>query len=268
MKKSLSILVLVAAVTWAAGCSTGADVRSDKGPSTTQAGAGDTSKDADATTTSAAAAGPKDSPALFLQGAVTVPAGEAGKLAVVSTGAPIGDSGSSVSVLVRNNTDKALTSIAMTGTARAADGSLAGSGSSRSFKPVVLNPGEWGFGYVYFSSTVPPDATVEITVSGDNVSSSFFGDAVQLTVNELNLVPGEYGSSSYVGIVTNPDPKKTVGSASVDIGCFDAASNLVDVFTGYIDGEAVAGGTASFSIGVYEAPECAAVAVGASGYGT
>ena len=44
-------------------------------------------------------------------------------------------------------------------------------------------------------------------------------------------------------------------------------TKLLEVFSGYTDGEVVAGGTASFSVDVYDAPDCAAVAVGASGYG-
>jgi hypothetical protein len=268
MKKHLLAMFVIAAAALA-GCSSGSDVRSDAGPSTTAAEGTETTAadDAKETTTTAAVAGPKDSPYLFIQGSVAVPPGDPGKLSVVFTGVPSGDSGSTVPVIVRNNTDKAVENIEVNGTARAADGSLAGSGSSQEFEPAILQPGEWGFGYVYFDSTVPADATIETTARGDNPSSGDPFQTIQLKVNELNLNPGEYGSASYIGIVANTDSDETATDpVGVTIGCFDAESKLLDVFTGYTDGEVVAGGTASFSVEVYDAPACASVAVGSSAF--
>jgi hypothetical protein len=268
VKKPLFVPVVAAVVALGVSCSSGSDVQSGSGPSTT-AKDGESSGASEETTTTeaAAAAEPSTSAALLVQGTVTVPDGEPGKLSVVFTGAPSGDMGSTVPVIVRNNTDKPVGQIEINGTARAADGSLAGSGSSQGFQPGVLKPGEWGFGYVYFSSVIPADSTLEITARGDNVSSASdpFSE-LQLTVNEMNLNPGEYGSATYVGIVSNPDKTDSVSSAEIYIGCFDAASALLEVFSGYTDGEAVPGGTASFAVDTYEAPACAATATGASGY--
>jgi len=272
LRKSLLLVVLVAMIT-SAGCSTESDVRSDSGPATTATettdaespdAAGD--QESEETTTTAPPAGPTDSPYLFIQGSVEVPAGEAGELGVVFIGTPEGDMGSTVPVIVRNNTDKAIDSLEVNGTARAADGSLAGSGSSQGFEPAALQPGEWGFGYVYFETTLPADAAIEATARADNVDENDSYGKIQVKVNELNYQPGEYGSASYIGILNNDSDDTATDPVSVYIGCFDGESNLLDVFSGYTDGEVVAGGTASFSVEVYEAPECAAVVVGASGW--
>ena len=254
-----------------AGCSSASDVRSGSGPSTTAAETTTTVRPSDeaaeTTTTAASAAGPSDPKSLLIQGSVSIPAGEAGQLSVVFVGQPYGEFGSSVPVIVRNNTAEAVTNLEITGTARAADGALAGSGSSQGFEPAVLEPGEWGFGYIYFDTTLPAGAKVEATARGDHESDSeLFGDVI-LVPQEVNAVAGEFGSRSYVGIVASPgDVEATTGSVSVEIACFDEASNLIEVFSGYADGEVVPGGTASFSVEAYEAPECAATAVGASGY--
>jgi hypothetical protein len=266
---SVVTLALAAAIV-IGGCSGGSDVQSGSGPSTTQpAGGSDSSKasGSEPTTPVPAEAAPSTSPFLFTQGAVNVPAGDAGKLSVVGISVPAVDSigATTVPVLVRNNTNTALDGIEVSGTARGPDGSLVGSGSSQNFEPNVLKPGQWGFGYIYFDTSIPPGSKVEATASGDEPGSDLF-DRIQLTINELNLVPGEFESSSYVGILSNTNGKKAVSGPSVTIGCFDAASNLLDVFTGYADGEAVPGGTASFSVDLYEAPACAAVVAAASGY--
>ena len=252
------------------GCSGASDVQSGSGPSTTSAGGGassGTGGDGESTTTAPAEVAPSTSPYLFTQGTVTVPAGEAGKLSVVAISAPTEDStGSSatVPVLVRNNTDTPLDSIEVNGTARGPDGALAGSGTSQNFEPNVLEPGQWGFAYIYFDTALPAGAKVEATASGNEPDTDLF-DRVQLTINEVNLVPGDF-SSNFVGILANTDGKKAVSSPGVAIGCFDPASNLIDVFTGYADGEAVPGGTASFSVSAYEAPTCAAIVAAASGF--
>lgn len=260
MRKSQLVVIVFAAAVLVAGCSGGSDVRSNSGPSTTKA---ESAKSEDDTTTTTSS-GPKNSPALYLQGTVTVPAGEAGKLSVVFTAVPDGVIGG-IPVIVRNNTQKAVKDVAVTGTARGADGSLVGSGNSQGFEPAVLEPGEWGFGYMAFNQTLPAGTTIETTATGNDVSETDIFDTVQLTVNELNLAPSDNGAR-YVGIVANPDSKRSVGNGSIYIGCFDAASNLIDTFDGITSGEVVAGGTASFDIEVDDGQTCAAVAVGASGY--
>lgn len=273
MRKLLLVAVLVTSAAWGAGCSTESDVRSDSGPSTTGAGVdasganvAEPDSNTETTAPSAVPVGPKDSPFLFVQGAVSVPPGDPGKLTVVFTGVPEGDMGSTVPVIIRNNTAVAVGSIEVNGTARLADGALAGSGSSQGFEPTVLEPGEWGFGYIYFDSQLPADASIEATARGDEHTEGAPFSKVRLKVNELNLQPGDYGTS-YIGIVSNSDSKETATDpVNVFVGCFDAESKLTKVFTGYADGEVVPGGTASFSVSVYDSPPCASVAVGASGH--
>lgn len=260
VRKLQLVVVAFAAAFLIAGCSGGSDVRSNSGPSTTRA---ESAKSDDLTTTTASS-GPKNSPALYLQGAVSVPAGEAGKLSVVFTAVPDGVIGG-IPVIVRNSTPKAVEDVSVTGTARGVDGSLVGSGSSQGFEPAVLEPGEWGFGYMAFDQTLPAGTTIETTATGNDVSDTHIFDTVQLTISELNLASSDSGAH-YVGIVANPHDKKSVSHGSVYIGCFDASSNMIDTFSGFTSGEVVAGGTASFDIAVDHGQTCAAIAVGASGY--
>lgn len=264
MKKSLLLTAAVAVAVLAVGCSS-EEVRSNSGPSTTATKAADDTA-ASTTTEAAAAAAPTTSPYLFVQGTVNVPPGDAGKLGVVFTGkAPEGMSlGSSIPVIVRNNTKDSMNGIEVTGTARGADGSLVGSGTSQGFQPAILAPGEWGISYVYFDTTIPADATIETTTTGEKTDGPGALDSVPLKVNELNFKADEYGGN-YIGIVAN-EAKKTISTASLYLGCFDAASNLLDVEMGSTDGDVPAGGTASFNISAPGGTPCAAVAVGASGY--
>lgn len=266
MKKALLFVVLTASLAAAVGCSS-KEVRSDSGPSTTASKASDAKEtDTQSTTTAAPSSSPKDSPYLYLQGTVTVPAGDAGKLSVVYIGKPAGSMGSTVPVLIRNNTAEALDGLEVNGTARAADGTLAGSGSSQGFEPAVLQPGEWAMGYVYFSSDLASDATVEATATGREGSGGGIFSTVHLKVNEFNVQPGKFNSTTFVGILANPGAEEASDPISVYVGCFDAQSNLLEVFSGHANGAAPAGGTASFSVDAYEAPACAAYAVAASGW--
>lgn len=264
MKKPWLVAFVAALAALAVGCSS-EKVRSDSGPSTTATKSTDAT-DGSSTTAAAAPSGPKTSPYLLVQGTVVVPPGEAGKLDVVFTGKPPADPmlGSSVPVVVANNTSDTLERIEITGTARAADGSLAGSGTSQGFQPARLAPGEWGISYVYFDTTIPADATIETTTTGEKAEGPGALDSVPLKVNELNFKADEYGGN-YIGIVAN-EAKKTISTASLYLGCFDAASNLLDVEMGSTDGDVPAGGTASFSMSAPGDTPCAAVAVGASGY--
>lgn len=264
------VLAGALAFTLVAGCSSASDVRSDSGPSTTDGSttsAAEAGEEGTTTTPAADAEGPSDSKALFIQGSVSIPEGQPGQLSVVFVGTPRGDYGSTVPVVVRNNTSDAVQDIEINGTARGADGSLAGSGSSQGFEPAILKSGEWGFGYIYFDTSLAADVTVEATARGDEATDDGFFDRVPVLPTEVNTVPGEFGGRSYVGIVSNPGDKTVTDSLNIYIGCFDADSNLIDVFSGYADGEVVSNGTASFSIDTgSDAPECAALVVGASGY--
>lgn len=213
-----------------------------------------------------AKAAPRDPVTVFLSAPLTIPAGDPGKLSVVLTGPPSGQIGSTVPVVVRNNTDKALERIEVTGTARSVDGSLAGSGSSQGLQPAIVQPGEWTIGYVYFSNTVPAGTTFDLTAAGTESGSDIF-DTVNLKVVEAKLNKSQYGGAEIDGIVSNGGDK-ALDHGSLLVMCF---ANGTPKFaeSGYTEGSAniPAGGTAPFGIRLPE-PDCPDFVIGASGYTT
>lgn len=274
-------LVMVAAVLTAGalvGCGESDDVRSDSGPTaqestsepdgSTSDGSEVGSEETTTTTTEPPEAVPATSPVVTVVGNVQIPEGEPGALSVVLVGTadanPDRPTGT-VPVVVRNRTANTIYSIEASATARAADGSLAGSGSSQGFAPSRVEPGEWAFGFVYFSSDLPPDATFEVTATGED-DDSFVG-SLDVKPVETNQVPGEYTPSQVVGIVSNEHGEQVDGPISVTVACFDDAGTTIrSVHGSYTDADSIAaGGTASFSVDVFDGT-CPNYAVGASGY--
>jgi hypothetical protein len=247
-----------------AACASSETVRSDDGPSALAATVPD---GATSTTESSGDATPKDPASIYLSAPIAIPAGEPGKLSVVLTGPPTGSFGSSVPVIVRNNEDEALTDIQVTGTAREANGVLAGSGSSQGFKPFTVQPGEWAMGYVYFSSEIPADAALDLTATGSKRSGALrILENVDLPVVEANLVQGQFGTAEVAGIASNPSTKILDVGASVILTCF-VDGKPISAEIGSTAGAAsiAAGGTAPFSVSLYE-QDCPVYAIGASGY--
>lgn len=259
---SVGIVVVLAAMV-GVGCSSGSKVRSDSGPaveSSTTTKAGEEKE----STTTVADASPATSSALAISGTVTIPDGEAGKLSIVLTGKPEAQRGT-VPVVVRNRTSDSVYSIEVNGTARSADGALVGSGSSQGVTPSEVGPGEWAFGYVYFDSDLPTDASFDLTATGS--TDSGFLASVDGTIAEYNVAPGSYGTD-VIGIVSNDTDAEISGPVSVDLMCFDGAGTApVSTSGSYTDGDSIpAGGTSSFSLSLPD--NCANFALGASGYST
>lgn len=269
MRRLMLATIMLVFTFGAAACTSNDGVRSDSGPeaegtSTSEVFDPDTSDNADSTTsTSTADVSPSTSPVVAVVGTVTVPDGEAGELSVVLTGT-VDDSGS-VPVVVRNRTDAPVFAVEASATARAADGSLAGSGSSQGFEPTTVAPGEWAFGYIYFAGDLPADAEFDITATGET-EAEFIG-SVDVKPVETNLVPSEFSGQAIVGIVENGTDQDLSGPVSVQVLCFDEAGTaVVGTHSGYTDADTVAAnGTASFSVDLFEDP-CPNYAVGASGY--
>ncbi len=232
--RKLTITISVALLVLASACSSTETVSSGSGPSTSTAAA-----DNDSSTTMAESADltPKNSPALYLSGQITVPEGESG-LSLVFVGVARGSSSSQVPVIVRNNTSDTLNRIEVTGTARDASGTLIGSGSStQGFEPANLAPGEWGFGYVYFSEIMPEGTTYDLTAKGDKADTGIqLSKPTSVTIAEVSTQPQQYGGQSFIGIVSNDTGSDVEGPIGVDVGCFDASSNLIAVFGGYTEG--------------------------------
>jgi hypothetical protein len=167
-------------------------------------------------------------------------------------------------MIVRNNTADTLYNLEVTGVARDAAGTLAASGSSQGFEPVVVEPGEWAMGYVYFDIDVlTGNETFEWQTQFDT-DPGFIGE-LELTVSEAELTAGDYGQQ-VVGIATNNNTEPVTGPNSVAVACFDGP-NLLGVESGYTDGEDIpAGGFSPFTVDLYDNETCPAMAVAASGY--
>lgn len=269
------IAVAVALVAGALGTALGASSSDDSG-STAVATADDesdgnadepdspdTTERSSTPTTTAPAADPSTSAGLEVVGAVTIPEGQPGELDVVLVGT-LDDLSGTVPVVVRNNTSSPAYNLEATGTARAPDGSLAGSGSSQGFEPALVEPGEWAFGYVFFSAAVPGDAEFDLTATA--ATEQGFGGSLGASLSEVTTNSDEFGQH-VVGIVTNDSDEEMGGPVSVSVACFDqTGTQVLDVHTGYAEGDAIpAGGTSSFTVDLFDAP-CPVFAAGASGY--
>lgn len=195
-----------------------------------------------------------------------LPDGEPGVVDVVQIGpVPAGESfGVSVPVVVRNNTSVTVTQLEVTGGARSA-GALVGSGSSQGFSPAILEPGEVGFGYVYFDSEIPADSELDLTATSNDYSvGETFGSA-DLTVTEANLIAGEFSDAIVGGVVNNSDVDVT-GPHSVTAYCFDG-DILVGTTGTFVNGPdpLMPGQAATFSIDLFD-ETCVTYLVGSSGY--
>lgn len=195
-----------------------------------------------------------------------LPDGEPGVVNVVQIGpVPAGESfGVSVPVVVRNYTSATVTQLAVTGGARSG-GALVGSGSSQGFSPAILEPGEVGFGYVYFDSEIPADSELDLTATSSDYSAGDTFGSADLTVTEANLIAGEFSDAIVGGVVNNSDVDVT-GPHSVTAYCFDG-DTLVGTTGTFVDGPdpLTPGQSATFSIDLFD-EACATYLVGSSGY--
>lgn len=180
-------------------------------------------------------------------GALTIPAGESGKVSVVLMGSAL-DRSSSLPVIVRNNTSEVLGSIEVTGIARDSAGNLAGSGSSQGFKPALVNPGEIAFGYVFFGDVVGDQLVFELSATGEAPNSFFNSIPIQIT--ELTV-----SGDQIIGLVTNTSDKSVSGPISVDGVCFSESGTLIGDVSGYAEQDELApGAQGSFSIDLFGEP--------------
>jgi hypothetical protein len=207
---------------------------------------------------------PKDPAGLWLSTPVPVPPGPSGQLAVVSMSAPVGDFGmKSMTLLVRNNTNKAL---AVDGTdlyvtARDSAGALVAtaSGLPGGFEPLVLQPGEWGFGDVHFISGIPAGSKLEATAKGTPEASVY---GTQFKITRATVRPRSGGGVSIDAVVQNPglDTPSVVGA---NVGCFAADGTPLRTWSSTLHGTIPPGGTTEDLIEDYSA--CPIVALGIEG---
>jgi len=188
------------------------------------------------------------------------PDGEASEVSVVQIGPLDRDSGSLIFAF-RNNTNKGISHVDWSATARTG-GSIVATGSSQGTIPDQVQPGEVGLAYIYFdnSAAVDDGAEYEFTVSSSPVDTSSYNTA-PFKVTEVNLV-----GDSIVGAATNETGAEATGPYSVGVYCFDG-DNLISQFTDFAeqDGDIANGGTVTFSAPLYGA-DCPSFILGVGGY--
>lgn len=188
---------------------------------------------------------PHLSPLLFGTATPTFAAGEAGKLTIVQTDDVFNTETGTYFLVVRNNTDKTVSDIRVTGAARSG-GKLVGSGIDLGFDPRVLNPGETAFGSVGFlnSESIPANTTVDFAVTADNTSHA---NSVDMQVTEANLVPANSsGNDIVVGSVTN-NTDSNESMVIVTVLCFDG-DRYQGSHISAISADLAPGATGTFSV--------------------
>ena len=188
-------------------------------------------------------------------GVVSLPAGDPGVVAVVTAAAAL-DGSRSLPVIVRNNTASTVGQIEVTGTARDAAGTLVGSGSSQGFDPVLVEPGEIAWGYVYFGDIEGEGITFELSTSGEE--PGFF---LPVEITELNAT-----DDNLVGGIINNLESEVSGPIGISGVCFATDGTLADTFSTFAEQDDLPpGGVGSFSANFYGDP-CSIGLVAASGY--
>lgn len=200
-------------------------------------------------------------PAIAVHGIDELPDGEPGKLSVIAR-APRLESSGSLPVVVRNRTNRTVTEISVTGTARDSSGALVASGSDQGFNPVLVGPGEIAFGYVYFGGgDIPADATFELSGTAAEPGGSVIG-SVDLHVEEHNRT-----GDSIVVMLRNDTSADVMGPMGLAMVCFDADGNPITAHRTYTDqDEAAPGATVSASFPFWGDSPCERYLLAGSGY--
>ncbi len=206
-------------------------------------------------------AAPAMSEFLTAVGTLQIPDGEPGEVSIVAVGRP---HEGWVPVIVRNRTSDTLYSVKVTGPARNAAGELIGSGNSLEFYPGVVQPGEWAFGSVLYGlDALPADAQFELSISADTEPG--YVPKINVHTVELTKTSANY-SDQIIGIVENNTGRPLTSGITVAGLCFDATGTTPHAYYytyAARDGLEV-GGTTSFSIIMFDKPECDVYVTGAS----
>jgi hypothetical protein len=204
------------------------------------------------------AARTKPGKALGGNGVGLLPAGHQGQIEVVATGTY---DGNTLPVIVRNNSDKAISSIKVTATVKNAAGNLIAAGGDQGLRPGTLAPGDYALGYLYFDGAeLPTDATFEFDVASTLASDDRFNAIYDLTIIEANYLDGRI-----VGFLQN-DTDKTVQGVGITVLCMDPQGAITGEQTGYLDkDEVVPRAKSAFQVDFYDLT-CETFVVAASGY--
>jgi len=182
------------------------------------------------------------------------------QLSIVATG--IYD-GTSIPLIVRNNTGKDIVRVQVTGVARSADGKLLASGGDQGFGPNVLHSGDYAIGYVYFSGIdLPADAKYEFETSSTDVVDDSYDSIRDLVVTEADSLDGRI-----VGFLQNNFKETVKGPMGVKVMCVGADGTLLGMFQGYTDKDsAKSAEKVPFQVDIYGQVDCTNFLVAASGY--
>jgi len=256
-----AVLISVALL---AGCG------SDNAGTTTGAGS------ANSTTTSTAPEEPKNPDATpqpfnvsgLLNGDAkpTLPSGDANKVAVIAQ-APLertsGLDSATLTFAFRNNTDKAISHVDWTATARDG-GKLVATGSSyASSQPAQIAPGEVGMAVIQFESgsDIPRNgAKYEFSVETSEANTESYNTA-PLVVGEANR-----NGKTIVGSATNKTGKPLSGPYLAEVYCFNG-NNITGERSNVAEehGDVQPNGTVHFTVYLSDTP-CKTFAVGVYGF--
>lgn len=262
MSPSLSLAAVCACAVLLAGC--GSDTTTTTGP---DAGNSTTSPQTNAAEKSKDVTAQPFNVSGLLNGDAkpTLPAGEAGKVAVIAQ-APLekndGMGSATLTFAFRNNTGEAISHVDWSATARA-DGKIVATGSSQGTQPAQVAPGEVGMAFIYFETgkEVPDTGvTYEFSPETSEADTESFNTA-PLAVGEANR-----SGKAIVGSATNKTGKPLTGPYSAEVYCFDG-NNLTGQIGSFAeeDDDVEPDGMVHFTVNLYDTP-CKTFAVGVSGY--
>jgi hypothetical protein len=222
-----------------------------------------------ATGTSTTAVPPTPTVSTLLSGNAkpVVPIGPPRNFGIVFIGTPVVNSGgTTVPVVVVNNTGGTINDIDVSGPADV-NGAVVASGDSQGFYPTNVVNGGASFGYVFFQSQVPAGAVFNGLTARANTrgASTYFLDG---QVSGTSQTTDSLGDPSIVGTVSNPNSIPMTGPTTSTVLCFDSAGTLLGVQEGFIsgDGALAPGMTGSFQDTLYGI-SCPTYLVGSTGFG-
>lgn len=261
-KTLISVAAIGAAVLLLAGCSGGASGASGGSSNTASSTAAKPKEPAK--TAAAPAIQPFNVGGLLAGNAKpTLAAGDSGKVTVVAQGPlDVSSLGASLPFAYRNNTNKAISHVDFTGSARL-DGKLVATGSSQGSTPAQVQPGEIGFAFLYFDDSTSLKATglkYEFSAETSPADKSSYNTA-PLKVNESSN-----NGTSIVGSAVNKTGEPLVGPYGVNVYCF-SGNDLTAQLGGYGDQTAdiAADAQVTFTVPLYDT-KCATYTFGVSGY--
>lgn len=170
--------------------------------------------------------------------------------------------GSSLPIVVRNNTADDLTSVSVSATVHSTDGKLIAAGGDQGFAPFLVRAGSYTLGHIYFDGAdLPADASFDFKVKSDKSGTGKFSK-LDLEISEANFL-----GDRVVGILLNGHDGKVTGPMGVTVVCLDSAGAVLGDYSGYTDAnEAAPGEAVPFQVSFYGGVDCTNFVVAANGY--